>query len=341
MNSNKVSIVIPTYNSKNYLQDMVDSIKNQTYQNWELFVVDDGSTDGTDIMMGEFSNDNRIFYCHRPKDLEKGAQSCRNYGKSLATGEFICFFDADDLLSHTCLEERVKGIVDNSTDMYITPAAVFKESISDSSWSRLGRYTGEDPLKSFLSHYHQFNVWTTIFRKDAIDGISWDPMIKVFQDLDFSMACLFKGLTYSFSKSDNPTYYYRFEYSDNCISSKQATPAKVESTIYLFNKYLDFINISKNKSNYKKDFIQFHIYYYSRVVKTGDCDLINKMEDHISDKYGKYVLMVFRISKPFYKLSNNNRVVRLITMLFYYTLIRPSGILDMIGKVFKKIKSKM
>lgn len=103
---NLISVVTPTYNRKTYLREFVKSVVAQTYQAWELIIVDDQSTDGTDKMVADEFADDRIRYHKRPCSIPGGAPSCRNYGKRLAKGEFICFFDSDDWISPTCLDRK-------------------------------------------------------------------------------------------------------------------------------------------------------------------------------------------------------------------------------------------
>jgi glycosyltransferase involved in cell wall biosynthesis len=177
-----ISIVIPTYNCAGLLSEMVNAIVSQTYKDWELIVVDDGSTDNTATIMDSYVTDERVIYVTRPTTIRKGAQGCRNYGFSLAKGEYVCFFDSDDLISRTCLEERISFIEKERCDYAIFPAATFQDDVKEYKLSKMGVPTGEDILTSFLSHYAQFTVWTAIYRKNAIENIQWDEKIKVYQD---------------------------------------------------------------------------------------------------------------------------------------------------------------
>ena len=109
--SNKIffSIILPTYNRANLISKAIKSVVYQTYQNWELIVVDDGSTDKTKEVLEEFVKvDNRIIYLQQ-KNKERSA--ARNNGIQNANGEFICFLDSDDLYHKTHLEEYKKLII--------------------------------------------------------------------------------------------------------------------------------------------------------------------------------------------------------------------------------------
>ncbi len=100
-----VSIVMPAYNVSSYIAASINSVQGQTYTDWELIIINDGSTDDTeDIVMSFASQDQRIVYY---RQTNQGAAASRNEGLRLAQGELIAFLDADDLWQTTFLEEMV------------------------------------------------------------------------------------------------------------------------------------------------------------------------------------------------------------------------------------------
>lgn len=91
-----ISIIIPCYNSKDFILKTIDSVTSQTFQNWECIIIDDGSTDNLfDLVKVKIKNDNRFTYFHQKN---KGLSKARNKGIELASGDFFYFLDADDLL---------------------------------------------------------------------------------------------------------------------------------------------------------------------------------------------------------------------------------------------------
>ena len=98
----KVSVIIPVYNVEQYLRPCLDSVLNQTLKNIEIICIDDGSTDDSlKILMEYAEKDNRITIL---KQKNKGAGVARNYGMSIATGEYFLFLDSDDFFSETLLQ---------------------------------------------------------------------------------------------------------------------------------------------------------------------------------------------------------------------------------------------
>lgn len=93
MQDNLVSIIMPAYNSANYIKDSIESVLRQSYPYWELLVIDDGSSDNTAEIVKAY-NDKRIVYLHQPN---QGVAAARNYGLAEAKGRFIAFLDSDDI----------------------------------------------------------------------------------------------------------------------------------------------------------------------------------------------------------------------------------------------------
>ena len=107
VNFPKVSVIMATYNRGYCISRAIDSIVNQTYSNWELMVVDDGSTDDTEeVLEGYTREDERIRYLKLEKNL--GCSGARNEGMKICTGDYITFLDSDDEYDSSKVEKQVK-----------------------------------------------------------------------------------------------------------------------------------------------------------------------------------------------------------------------------------------
>lgn len=100
-----VSIIMPSYNTADYIKESIESVKNQTYKNWELLIIDDCSTDNTDEIVQEYLVDNRIKYIKN--DQNSGAAVSRNKGLKVAKGKWVAFLDSDDLWMAEKLEKQI------------------------------------------------------------------------------------------------------------------------------------------------------------------------------------------------------------------------------------------
>lgn len=104
-----ISIVTPIYNCEKYLKDSINSVINQTYPNWELWLIDDCSDDNSAKIAKTFvEKDTRIYY--EKLTVNSGAAVARNVGINKATGSFLCFLDADDLWEKEKLEKEIRFI---------------------------------------------------------------------------------------------------------------------------------------------------------------------------------------------------------------------------------------
>lgn len=110
MNS-MISIIMPSYNTANYIEASIESVRRQTYENWELIIVDDCSTDDTDEVVRPFLSDRRIRYLKNEQN--SGAAISRNRALREAKGKWIAFLDSDDLWLPEKLEEQVAFMEQN------------------------------------------------------------------------------------------------------------------------------------------------------------------------------------------------------------------------------------
>lgn len=117
MKNNLVSIVVPVYNAEKFLAETIETVLNQTYENWELLLVNDCSKDNSEEIAKKYLN-KKIKWI----DMEKnsGAALTRNKGIEVASGRYLCFLDADDLWEKDKLQKQVKFMQDNNCEFSFT-----------------------------------------------------------------------------------------------------------------------------------------------------------------------------------------------------------------------------
>lgn len=104
LKDNLVSIIMPAYNAEKYIKDAVDSVIKQTYTNWELIIIDDCSSDGTEKMIKKYQ-DRRIRYIKNKKN--QGAVLSRNKGMRISSGRYVAFLDSDDMWEPRKLQRQL------------------------------------------------------------------------------------------------------------------------------------------------------------------------------------------------------------------------------------------
>ncbi|SDH87024.1 MULTISPECIES: glycosyltransferase family 2 protein [Winogradskyella] len=201
-----VSIIIPTFNRAHIIGETLDSIIEQTYQNWECIVVDDGSTDHTDQLLANYcQQDSRIQYHHRPKDRPKGGNTCRNYGFELSKGEYVNWFDSDDLYLPDAIK-TISAAFETDTDVVISPMARFDGDTKQ----YLGMNTIEkDPLiPAYLvgevAFYTDGPTWKRSFLVQQ--ELLFDEDLPIIQDWDFNLRMLYQNPNIVFLKKAQINY---------------------------------------------------------------------------------------------------------------------------------------
>ena len=122
-----VSIIIPTYNRAYLIAETLESICSQTYTKWECIIVDDHSTDTTELVVNHFvDRDSRFSFHKRPETKRKGANACRNFGLELASGQFVTWCDSDDIMVPEHLAVHMHQHSHSHCDAIVTSAEVFQ-----------------------------------------------------------------------------------------------------------------------------------------------------------------------------------------------------------------------
>ncbi|MCG2430487.1 glycosyltransferase family 2 protein [Aequorivita xiaoshiensis] len=197
MNNPLISIIIPTYNRANLIGETLMSIQNQTYQNWECIVVDDRSTDNTEEVINEFCKaDNRIQYFKKPSHLLKGPSAARNYGVERSKGEYINFFDSDDLMHPQKLEVDLINIQSGSYDFTISQSQFFKEGGSPTKKFWNNELWSDDPINDFIIKKIGWGVNSPLWKKECLieHNLHFDEKLITGDDYIFHIKALNKGM---------------------------------------------------------------------------------------------------------------------------------------------------
>lgn len=121
-----VSIIMPSFNSEKFIHESIESVIAQTYTNWELLIIDDGSKNKVEDIISHYLEDPRIKVYYNI--YEKGAANCRNYGLQLAKGKWISFLDSDDLWCNSKLEKQIDFMKKNKYSFSYTKYISFDEN---------------------------------------------------------------------------------------------------------------------------------------------------------------------------------------------------------------------
>jgi glycosyltransferase involved in cell wall biosynthesis len=251
---NKVSIIIPAYNAARFLGQTIESILCQTWQNWELIIIDDGSTDDTEKVAQPYLNDNRIIY---RKQQNMGCSGAKNTGLQLATGDYIQYLDADDLLSGEKIAEQVAVLEKDPWTVPICRTKIFQHSIDEQGMQELGTdflYTTDKTFEFILNLYGlngkdgmiQPNAFL-ISRQLADAAGIWDTSISPAPDEDGEYFCRVMLKARSICFTPNGVNFYRKNKATSSLS-KQLSQRHVKGALRSLDlKFQHLLNVENSE----------------------------------------------------------------------------------------------
>ena len=191
----RVSIIIPVYNAEKTLKKTMDSVFNQTDPEFEIILVDDGSSDSSGTLCDGYSkSDSRV----KVKHIENsGVSRARNEGIKVASGNYIMFLDADDVIEPNLLEDNYRIIKENAPDVIIFGFRyVLPDRIKNNEIDQTGIFLGDD--KRFFDERLEVVVeremmnapWNKIIRRELIleNGLQFDERFSILEDALFSVS---------------------------------------------------------------------------------------------------------------------------------------------------------
>lgn len=272
-NNKLVSIIVPVFNRASLLSETIESVRCQTYDQWELVIVDDGSTDGADeIAMAYAEKDCRIKFYRRDR-TPKGAPTCRNIGVQKACGEYLIFLDSDDLLAPFCVERRLNFFRQNNhLDFIVFPVAFFQWNINDAKVVSNKLENEINDLDRFLAMDLPWKTNGPIWKKASMLKLAnWDEDLLASQDINFHIQVLSRNPKYK-KIDDIFDGFYRTNklesISTNAIKNKKITASRLQafSKVCSLDVFYDFKTKKKRKKIIARSVLRLCVdnYLFSR-----------------------------------------------------------------------------
>ncbi len=197
-----VSVIVPTYNTIAYLPAAIESILKQTFEEFEILLVNDGSTDHT-AQWAKTLTDPRIRYIEQNN---QGLSAARNTGLALAQGRYIALLDADDLWESTKLEKQV-ALLDANPDIGMVHSWVWFMDGQGRSTGRIWKTQAEGMALSRLLHRNDVAVLSVLVRRECFDKVGgFDPTLRSLEDWDLWLRLV---VEHSIAVIKEPLAYYR------------------------------------------------------------------------------------------------------------------------------------
>ncbi len=218
MNNELISIIVPIYNKEDYLPQCLDSIINQSYTNFEVLLVNDGSTDSSGIICQEYAErDSRFRYIEKENG---GVSSARNLGLERSEGAYITFIDSDDWVEFNYLEVLYNALRENNADVAISSYKSYYldgkfylrvYSSQEEEFLRIGKRNRDVFLEEFPKLgklNHDFHcIASKLFKRELLESQKFDESINYGEDLYFFFNLYLKMQSIIYVKE--ATYIYR------------------------------------------------------------------------------------------------------------------------------------
>jgi len=263
-----VSIIIPTYNRAHLIEETLDSILAQTYPNWECIIVDDGSTDDTDAVVGKYvDKDARFRYHHRPADRPKGANACRNYGFEISNGEYVNWFDSDDLMHPYHLLKKVDTMALNNLDFVVCEVARFYKSNINKLFPVDNLYNGLDVQNQFIGKLTLFTpgpMWSRLFLIN--NDLKFESKVNntVLNDWVFGLTALVNSNNYNFIREI--LVYYRSHEVSVYSERKSLNTNLFMDEFYVRKSMFNFLKKNKKVDKSVEEFYSKRLLYLTKVL---------------------------------------------------------------------------
>lgn len=297
MENTLLSIIVPVYNVELYIRKCLDSILNQTFQEYELILIDDGSTDQSGIICDEYAlKDNRIIVIHKKNE---GVSTARNCGIKASSGKYITFIDSDDEYgTNSTIEENIKFMLaDNTVDILQYPTL----------WSGAGRefllfqekQTYICDGESFIGVFRDIittTVWDKIYKKNLLHKIQF-PIGCTFEDTSFIMDVL----QYTHNVMITNCGYYKYK----------IRPGSTMQSVFSKKKYIDYFDVIFKMLNKACEVKEGEDFYMRTIIQ-----LINNIM-LARKQYGKKCFYVYEKQVDVYIPT----IVNIMKYSFRYRLI--------------------
>ena len=263
-----ISVIVPVYNVEKYLSKCLESILNQSFSQFELILVNDGSTDNSELIFNKYLYDKRLRVINKSNG---GLSSARNAGLDVARGEYIIFIDSDDYINNKMFEILYNEMIRSKSDIIICDYLKVSESENEKIIDMLDYKSEiiegkENILNQLCSEKRmQFTVaWNKLYKKKLFESLRFEEG-RLHEDEFIAHRILGKAQKVNYI--DLKLYYY--VQRNNSIMQSQFKVNRLDCLDALYDriKYCDENNLIYLKGRTIKIYVDMFFYYYKEIVK--------------------------------------------------------------------------
>jgi len=201
----KISIIVPIYNCRDYIERCIDSLLDQSYQGLEIILINDGSTDGVEEILDRYRQENRIIIINQEN---RGVSAARNAGLDIATGDYIGFVDADDYAAREMYSTLLEKALEADADITQCAMLCISEGREQVAYAPKSERLIKDIGRSSKELFRLlcYGCCSKLYKRETVEGIRFDGSYPVGEDLLFNLRALknAKGLLFL----PDALYYY-------------------------------------------------------------------------------------------------------------------------------------
>ena len=320
----KVSIIIPTYNNEKTIERCINSLLKQSYDNFEILVINDGSTDQTLKILQQFKKNKKITILNQ---VNKGVSVARNFGIKKSTGEYLSFVDADDFVEEKFLQDLITGMK-KGVDLSIIGLKHIYPTIPEKQRTETyyeGEFSSSEVLDFlFFEHGPKGYLPNKLWKRDVIlkNNIFLDPTLNVLEDTLFTVKYLLNSKNVIIKNNKDYNYVHEGETLTSGMSFTQKNPYYIQTyqmMIKSVNQIIDLVSKKGNKDNEEATLVFLGMIYkdYLRHLLVYGKIYTNK-ENY--KRYKKIRKKLFRLRNI---ISKNNYLSKKNYSIFMCTLYTP------------------
>lgn len=318
-----VSVIIPIYNSQKKIKQTVQSVMDQTYENLQILLIDDGSTDESLQICYNFKNIDKRIEIYTGENM--GVSYARNKGLKACRGSYIYFIDSDDYIKNNAIETLVTNIEKYEADISIIGYSMYWDSGKIQNMStptNLTVFEHEDALNEwFSSNLFKGFMWDKMFRSELFRGISFPENLSYMEDVYVGNQLFLKSQRVVYS-GENLYMYYQSDYNITNAAFRKEYLQGLESIKFM-------VDYSKSKD------CKYDEAVYSRLIQTSYYFIEKIYDSNLEKQYENEIEELLDIIKSQKKYIFSHYIKKINSLFIFFLArgINPKLITRMRGKL--------
>jgi len=306
-----ISVIVPVYNVETYLEECLDSIQNQTYTDFEVLLVNDGSTDGSQAICERYCQADKRF--RLMNQTNQGLSAARNKGVEISTGEYIVFVDSNDVIKINYLEKLMQYMTEDVDIVECIFTVKKMEFLDENIETTTIIFEGDsnEAVKFFPNHTLNVNAVTKLYRREIVEAVPYIDGV-IFEDVYCGIGML--KYIRKIIKIDYKGYYYRQRQAS--IMHRTFTPKNLD-IFTVSDKLLEMYSDREELLPYIASFlVHLATMHYQDYIRKG-----NPYAKVYNQKLAEYVA----ITKKNPELARASRLIRLYNFCpkYYNSIVFP------------------